>query len=142
LWSLSVSGAGTRIAYAAEDSSRLSDVWIVERSSKPQQLIHSDFGRRQQELGETRTISWETNGKTHYGTVRLPLNYRAGQRYPTIVEVYPEPDSASSVRKLFLLGNPFYDSVIWQAFSASGYAVFTPDIDTRVGTPMSDIAAN
>jgi dipeptidyl aminopeptidase/acylaminoacyl peptidase len=142
IWSLSVSGAGTRIAYAAEDSSRLSDVWTVERSSKPQQLIHSDFGRSQQELGETRTISWETNGKTHYGTVRLPLNYRAGQRYPTIVEVYPEPDSASSVRNLFLLGNPLYDSVIWQAFSASGYAVFTPDIDTRVGTPMSDIAAN
>jgi dipeptidyl aminopeptidase/acylaminoacyl peptidase len=142
IWSLSVSGAGTRIAYAAEDSSRLPDVWTSERGSKPQHLIHSDLGRHQQNLGETRTVSWKTNDKTHYGTVRLPMNYHAGQRYPTIVEVYPEPDSGSSVRNLFLLGNPFYDSIIWQAFSASGYAVFTPDIDTRVGTPMHDIAAN
>ena len=108
IWSLSVSDARTRIAYTGEDSSRLPVVWTGERGSKPEEFIHSDFGAGQQKLGETRGVSWKINGKTHYGTVRLPMNYHAGQRYPTIVEVYPEPDSGSSVRNLFLLGNRIF----------------------------------
>jgi dipeptidyl aminopeptidase/acylaminoacyl peptidase len=142
VWSLSVSNAGTHIAYRAEDSSHPPNVWVTDGGTEPHQLIHSDLGLDPQKLGDTKTISWETNGNTHYGTVRLPVNYDARQRYPTIVEVYPEAYSGSFVRNLFVRGIPFYDSVIWQALAASGYAVFIPDLDTRVGTPMQDIAAN
>src|SRR5207302_8571479 len=93
-----------------------------ERSTgQPHQLTHLDISEEQQKkVGETRSVSWEFNGKTLYGTIWLPANYREGQRCPTIVDVYPG-SQASGMRNVFR-GDPFSDDVVWQAFSARGYA--------------------
>ena len=139
--SLTISGAGTHIAYRAVDSSHPPNVWIWDRhAGEPRQLTDFGSGRQQQQkLGETKSLSWQFNGKTLYGTLWLPVNYQAGRRYPTIVEVYPAYQG-SAVRNLFR-GDPFGDSLIWQAFSASGYAVFWPDFNLRVGEGPHEIAA-
>ena len=138
---LNISAAGTHFAYLTVDSSHPANLWISERSTgKPHQLTHFDLSEEQQKkIGETRSVSWEFNGKTLYGTIWLPANYREGQRCPTIVDVYPG-SQASGMRNVFR-GDPFSDDLVWQAFSARGYAVFWPDFDLTVGEGPHEIAA-
>jgi dipeptidyl aminopeptidase/acylaminoacyl peptidase len=139
--SLSASGAGTHFAYVAVDSTDPGNVWISERGTgKARQLTHFDLSQAQREkIGERKSVSWEVNGRTLYGTIWLPTNYREGQRFPTIVEVYPG-DQGSGMKHYFD-GDPLAGDFSWQAFSANGYAVFWPDFPLRIGDGPHEIAA-
>ena len=139
--SLSASGAGTHFAYVAVDSTDPGNVWISERGTgKARQLTHFDLSQAQREkIGVRKSVSWEVNGRTLYGTIWLPTNYREGQRFPTIVEVYPG-DQGSGMKHYFD-GDPLAGDFSWQAFSANGYAVFWPDFPLRIGDGPHEIAA-
>lgn len=131
---------GARFAYLTIGSLRSVNVWASDRARKAHELTHFALRQEQrQKFGETRSISWEVDGKTRYGTVWLPSNYRDGQRYPTVVVVYPG-GQGSDAMSLFR-GNVFGDSLIWQAFSARGYVVFWPDFFLRVGDGPHEIGA-
>jgi dipeptidyl aminopeptidase/acylaminoacyl peptidase len=138
--SLSVSRAGGHAAYSAMDSSHPNNVWVSDRRGEAHQLTHFDPTKEQQEkIGETKSITWEYNGRTLYGTLWLPLNYRAGQRCPTIVDVYP--GSQGSGMRNYFRGDPLNGDLSWPAFSARGYAIFWPDFHLRVGDGPHEIAA-
>jgi dipeptidyl aminopeptidase/acylaminoacyl peptidase len=139
--SLSASGAGTRFAYMAVDSTDPGNVWVSERGTgKARQLTHFDLSQAQREkIGERKSVSWEVNGQKLYGTIWLPTNYREGQRFPTIVEVYP--GYQGSEMKHYFDGDPLAGDFSWQAFSANGYAVFWPDLPLRIGDGPHEIAA-
>lgn len=138
--SLSVSRAGTHAAYLAVDSSHPNNVWVNDERGEAHRLTHFDLTKEQQEkIGETKSVTWEYNGRTLHGTLWLPANYREGQRRPTILDVYPG-GQGSSMRNFFR-SDPFADDLIWPAFSARGYAVFWPDFFLRVGDGPHEIAA-
>ena len=135
----SVSRAGTHAAYLAVGSSHPTNVWISDRAGEAHRLTHFGLAQEQQEkIGKTKSITWEYDGKTLYGTLWLPVNYREGQRCPTIVDVYPG-GQGSGMRNYFR-GDPL-EELIWPAFSAKGYAVFWPDFHLRVGDGPHEIAA-
>ena len=71
-------------------------------------------------LGETKEITWRsTDGREVGGVLRLPVGYRAGQRYPLIVAIHGGPASAD-----LLSFNGGYNSPV---YAGDGYAVLMPN---------------
>jgi len=75
---------------------------------------------RDWQTGEQEVVRWRNAGGDEMeGVLIKPVGYRAGQRYPLIVDAYPK--LGNSFKGDPMLGN--------QTFAARGYAVFFPDGD-------------
>ncbi len=107
--------------------------WSQSDSSGPAIIHYLPFGKRSSykvadlnpqvrnwKTGTQEVVRWRNaSGDDMEGVLIKPVDYRAGQRYPLIVDAYPK------------LGNSFKGDPMWgnQALAARGYAVFFPDGD-------------
>jgi dienelactone hydrolase len=71
-----------------------------------------------------------TKGERLQGVLLLPANYREGERYPTVMDIY-EKHSHNANRYVVPTANGFNKSV----YAPNGYAVLMPDIKFRDNDP-------
>lgn len=121
-----VSADGCTVAYVAEDEAHPPEVWLADASFRERrQATHLHPHLDDVAMGRARLIAWwTTEGVEARGALLLPPDYRAGQRVPLIVSIYP--GSAPS-RDLHRWGN---GSAILhqQLLAAAGYAVLHADV--------------
>jgi dipeptidyl aminopeptidase/acylaminoacyl peptidase len=92
----------------------------VPTRSEWTQLTDVNPWTRELALGEASEFTWKsTDGREVGGVLVKPVGYRAGQRYPLIVQIHGGPASAD------LLG--FNDGYNSQVYAGDGYAVLLPN---------------
>lgn len=82
--------------------------------------VHGDFARRYR-LPQQRLLRWQAqDGTPIEGLLSLPLDYREGRRYPTVVHSHGGPRSSDQ-----------YGQFRWRTYipvlAAMGYAYFSPN---------------
>ena len=139
-YSFDVSSDGKTIVYVAERADRPAEIMIA-----PEQLTHSNRVTNlnpqvtRLALGGTKLVQWTgPQGEVLRGALLMPANYEPGKRFPLIVKVYGGSRLSFRLNRFGL--EPGIDNL--QLLATRGYAVLLPDTPLRVGTPMSDIAAD
>lgn len=81
---------------------------------------------RELALGEASELTWtSTDGREVSGVLIEPVGYRAGQRYPLVVQIHGGPGSADELEF-----NGGYNA---QVFAGDGYAVLMPNYRGSTG---------
>ena len=124
------------IFYSVQDISHPSDVWVADANfQNPRQLTRLNLGIETEPLGTSRLITWQTPfGKNLRGALLLPADYREGQRYPLITEVY----GGSFLSRQ---GNDFGTDGLGHSFllTKQGYVVFLPDTPMETNAPVQEL---
>lgn len=139
-YAVDVSADGKTIAFVAERADRPAELMIAS-----DQLTHSNRVTNlnpqvtRLALGGTKLVQWTgPQGDVLRGALLMPSNYEPGKRFPLIVKVYGGSRLSSRLNRFGL--EPGIDNV--QLLATRGYAVLLPDAPLRVGSPMSDVAAD
>jgi len=92
--SFSLSRDGNAIAYLSEALDAPADVWCLRAGDKPRKLTELNPQVGSLLLGRVREIEWKNrkDGKTIYGVLITPPDFRQGRRYPTVVQVHGGPE--------------------------------------------------
>jgi dipeptidyl aminopeptidase/acylaminoacyl peptidase len=115
---------GSTMVFTASDGNRPPDVYVASGGMKqPRRVTSVNPQLKQKELSKTELISYlDADGKKLNGVLYYPVNYQAGQKYPTVLIVYEQ----------------FFDDV-FSAFNsiltAKGYAVLQPSVEFETGFP-------
>jgi dipeptidyl aminopeptidase/acylaminoacyl peptidase len=134
------SGDGSLVVWSAEDAQHPPDLWGASGNlASARQLTHLNPQIEKLELGKSRVIEYRgIDGKPLRGALLLPAGYREGERVPLIVRPYPGPYTHSdAVNRFGLEGSTDISNM--QMFATRGYAVLSPEIPQRLGTPMRDL---
>jgi dipeptidyl aminopeptidase/acylaminoacyl peptidase len=101
---------------------------VISEPNAPARVIHDANPQiAQLALGEQRRITWKNkSGEEVDGVVILPPGYRSGERYPMIVDAYP-----NQARDRFRLSALVEDT--GQLMAAQGFVIFRPAIRTPHG---------
>jgi dipeptidyl aminopeptidase/acylaminoacyl peptidase len=101
LGGMSFSRDGKRVAYAASAPSHPFEVFVGEVSdadtggSKPKRLTKLNPQLDKVELGQQEIVRWKSvDGLDIEGVIVKPVGYRAGQRYPVVMQPHGGPESA------------------------------------------------
>jgi dipeptidyl aminopeptidase/acylaminoacyl peptidase len=143
LMNFDVAADGGHIVFIREDAAHAPDIWISDAELRaPVRVTHANTAFDDYVMGKNQLISWRTgDGRTLYGALLLPSDYRAGQRYPLIVYPYAGANRSRAVGSFGLnLGGAGTENM--QVFATRGYAVLLPDapLPWRVSAPMKEIA--
>ena len=117
-WPVSVSRTGV-LVWQQSDGSRIGSIF-VRHSGNDHSYLLVDLNPQVQtwELGKQEVVKWKNaRGEPKEGVLIKPAGYKAGIRYPLIVDGYPH------------MGNGFFGWAMLgnQAWASMGYAVFFPD---------------
>ncbi len=133
-----VSADGRTIAYANESGDAPAEVWALTIGESPRRLTHLHPQVSSWRLGKVKEISWKNkkDGQTLYGVLMTPPDYKAGQPYPTIVEVHGGPQWAWWSGWL----GSWHE---WaQLLASNGYVVFLPNPRGSTGQGWQFAEAN
>ena len=125
-WATDISGAfsrgGERFAAAWGDATRPRELWAGVVGGTARQLTSFNAGLASRSFGRTEAVSWTASDGTRIeGLLIYPLDYVAGQRYPTILHTHGGPTGAWNDH----LYAGWHD---WgQLLAANGYAVLLPN---------------
>jgi len=134
----SLSADGRAIAYEVQAVDRPSEVWAFRIGESPKRLTDLQPQAASWRLGAVKEISWKNqkDGQTIYGVLVTPPDYKAGQLYPTIVEVHGGPEWAWWSGWL----GSWHD---WaQLLASHGYVVFMPNPRGSTGQGWQFVEAN
>jgi dipeptidyl aminopeptidase/acylaminoacyl peptidase len=115
---------GSTMVFTAAEGNHPADVYAVSGDMKqPRRLTNVNPQFAQKEVSKTELISYlDADGKKLNGVLYYPVNYVAGQKYPTVLIVYEQ----------------FFDDV-FNSFNsiltANGYAVLQPSVEFETGFP-------
>ena len=133
--SFSMSKDGQKLAYTAETPEHPEEVY-VESQGHARMLTNSNPQVANWKLGTSEDLNWKSSkdGKTIFGVMLLPPEYKKGQRYKTIVHAHGGPEEA------WFSGfhGSWYD---WGVILAShGYVVLLPNPrgSDGQGTPFTE----
>jgi dipeptidyl aminopeptidase/acylaminoacyl peptidase len=133
-----VSSDGKQVVYMSQDAGHCPDLWVAGSDFQgARRFTNTNPELDSYVMGKSRLIEWHgiENRKTK-GALILPADYQTGKTYPLVVIVYAGNFPSNQVNDFeFGLISP-------QLLATRGYAVLLPDIPTRVGTTMQDIAAD
>jgi dipeptidyl aminopeptidase/acylaminoacyl peptidase len=132
-------GAGSLIAYVAEDAMHAPDLWISSADfHHPQQLTHLNPQFDLYAMGSARLIDWTSDdGDRLRGALLLPSGYQQGTKYPLLVYVYPM--NLSNEFTHFGFGE-YPGPLNLQLFATRGYAVLLPDVPAKPEYGVANIA--
>jgi len=140
LWTAAAERADV-VAYVAEDPEHDADIWIARDGfGQVRQLTHLNPRLERNHFGRPLLIDWRStdDGRRLQGAVLLPPDYRAGMRYPMIVNVYGGLMRSNSLYHFGLVGTGV-DNM--QILATRGFVVLVPDAPCRRGaTLMRDLA--
>jgi dipeptidyl aminopeptidase/acylaminoacyl peptidase len=115
---------GSTVVYTMSDGDRPADVYVADASFRNRRKL-TDLNPwiATKALPSSELIAYrDADGKLLHGVLRYPVNYRKGQSYPTIFEIYETFfDNGFNARAAFLANH--------------GYAVFHPSVNLVVGRP-------
>jgi dipeptidyl aminopeptidase/acylaminoacyl peptidase len=115
---------GSTMVFTAGEGNRPQDVYVASGDMKqPRRLTTVNPQLAQKELSKTALITYlDADGKKLNGVLYYPVNYQAGQKYPTVLIVYEQ----------------FFDDVFNtfnSILTANGYAVLQPSVEFETGFP-------
>jgi dipeptidyl aminopeptidase/acylaminoacyl peptidase len=120
----SLSRDGQRAAYARGSSNAPADVYVADLTGMGDGKKLTDMNPqvRNLEIGETEVFTWKsTDGTPVEGVLIKPVGYRAGQKYPLLVEAHGGPTGATNAAFKASWGSP------GQVWAGQGWAVFYPN---------------
>ena len=114
-----LSADGRRLVFIREDAHAAGDLWISNvDGSGAVRMTQQNPQLADLRLADSEVIHWKgADDWDIEGILVKPLDYRAGQRYPLIVEAHGGPHGRQSVGF-----NP-----MWQLFAAHGFVVIAPN---------------
>jgi dipeptidyl aminopeptidase/acylaminoacyl peptidase len=121
---LHLSKDGSTTALSIAEGNHVADVYVADASlGGMKRVVESNPQLAQKPIAKTELISYlDADGKTRYGVLNYPVNYKKGTRYPTVFIIYED----------------FFDDT-WDAManllSAHGYAVVKPSVGFEIGYP-------
>jgi dipeptidyl aminopeptidase/acylaminoacyl peptidase len=115
---------GSTVVYAMSDGDRPADIYVANADfTNRRKLTDLNPWIAARALPRSELVSYrDADGKMLYGVLRYPVNYRQGERYPTIFEIYETFFDNGFNARAALLAN-------------HGYAVFHPSVNLVVGRP-------
>lgn len=121
---LNLNSTGTTFGFVRQTSDTPPDAYIASVSNfAPVQITNVNADFKMPALGKTEVIRWKSkDGKEIEGLLTYPVNYQAGQRVPTILNVHGGP--AGVFVQSFIGGRGVYPLA---AFSSRGYAILRPN---------------
>ena len=128
------------LIFPSESAARPSDVWSIDlQTRKLMRLSNLNPQYGAASMGSVKQIEWiSLLGERLRGTLLLPSDYRAGERYPLVAWVYGgEMGSDRGNRFAFGWGSAFNP----QMWASRGYAVLYPDVPLHPGTPVDDLVS-
>jgi dipeptidyl aminopeptidase/acylaminoacyl peptidase len=131
--------AGGKIAYVSEDIGHPEDIWLLEGDYRaPRKISQINPVLEGVSMGSSRVVTWRgLDGQELRGALLLPANYRDGERFPLIVNVYGGSNRSEEVNR-FGFGSVGAENL--QILATRGYAVLLPDSPLASGTPMHQLA--
>ena len=130
----SISADGRNIAYLKGAGNAPRDVWILTQDQSPRKLtdIHPQVSSLR--LGKVKEVTWKSkkDGRTIYGVLITPPDFKPGQSYPTVVQVHGGPMGAWWTG---WLGGA-------QLLASNGYVVFLPNPRGSTGQGWQFAEAN
>jgi dipeptidyl aminopeptidase/acylaminoacyl peptidase len=119
---LSKNGAVALLSVA--DGNRPADIYVANASlGGIRRLTDANPWMRERQVGRTELLSYlDADGHKKYGVVYYPAGYTAGQRYPTVFNVYED----------------FFDDTFdatANVLTGAGYVVVKPSVDFDIGYP-------
>jgi dipeptidyl aminopeptidase/acylaminoacyl peptidase len=119
-WNIS----GGRQVMTMEDATRLDEVWtMAPGATAPVRITGvTDYLDRDFALPRQQRIEWKAaDGVTIEGILTYPIDYKAGTRYPLVVQLHggPEDSDKFGPGSIFLTYQP--------ALAANGYAMLRPN---------------
>jgi len=119
----SVDASGQTLAFIQEGPARPADVWTLRLTdTSGRQLTRLNPQAQEWALGKVETLRWKsTDGTEIEGLVVYPIDYQAGRRYPTILEVHGGPEGA--YMRGFLATHGTFPHI----YAASGYVTLLPN---------------
>jgi dipeptidyl aminopeptidase/acylaminoacyl peptidase len=132
------------LLFPSESADSPEQLWILDpQSLSARQISHFNSELSAFEFGSSRLIGWrDAAGRELRGALILPVRYRAGSRYPLIVDVYPNEPLSEAVNQFGGYGgwsNPLYNA---QLLTTRGFAVLEADSYAHAPTRMQDIASS
>ena len=121
---LRLSRDGSTAVLNVANGNRIADVYVADASlGNMRRVVDANPQLAQKPIAKTQLIKYhDADGKSRYGVVHLPTDYKEGTRYPTVFLIYEE----------------FFDDG-WDAvanlLAARGYAVVKPSVGFETGYP-------
>lgn len=119
----SQSADGRTIAFSMGSANAPSDVHVGDLTfASPRKLTDLNPQLRDIAMGETEIVTWKSSDGTPVeGILLKPVGYRAGQRYPLLVEAHGGPTGATNAAFKANWGSP------GQVWAGQGWAVLYPN---------------
>lgn len=124
LGGINLNSTGTTFGFVRQTSDTPPDAYIASAANfAPVQITNVNADFKMPALGKTEVIRWKSkDGKEIEGLLTYPVNYQAGQRVPTLLNVHGGP--AGVFVQSFIGGRGVYPLA---AFSSRGYAILRPN---------------
>jgi dipeptidyl aminopeptidase/acylaminoacyl peptidase len=131
--------AREKIVYVSEDVGHPEDIWLLEGDYRvPRRISKINSALEGVSMGSSRIVTWRgLEGEELRGALLLPANYKNGERFPLIVNVYGGSNRSDEVNR-FGFGSVGAENL--QILATRGYAVLLPDAPLASGTPMQQLA--
>jgi len=119
-----VAERGDVVVYAAAEGNRVPEWYAADGGlASPRQLTRAGASLGGKALGTTQLIRYrDADGRSRHGVVYLPASYKAGERYPTLFNVYEE------------FFDDTFDATV-NVLTANGYVVVKPSVGFEIGFP-------
>ena len=131
---------GRIVAYVSQEASVPPDVWVAGRDMRNEKrLTRLNPELEAYRMGRVQLLRWfDAHGRVQRGALLLPSNYRPGERYPLIVNMYPGSEWSNHAHTF---GVNTLSSVTdnLQMYVTRGYAVLVADATWDKKTPTSSL---
>jgi dipeptidyl aminopeptidase/acylaminoacyl peptidase len=141
---IDVSSNGRVIVFPRESADQTEQLWISDPELRsPRAITHLAPELEHYRFGRSRLISWHTaEGVQLHGALILPSDYRDGQRYPLVVEIYGGDSLSDGLNQFGGSNGTYAPSHNLQLLATRGFAVLSADSYTHAGATLRDIAAS
>lgn len=132
-------GTGT-LVFSSQSATHPLDIWALDLHTRQlKQISNLNPQYSAASLGKIRVIDWiSLLGERLHGSLLLPGEYRAGERYPLVVFVYGGINGSDMGNRFAFGWGSAFNPQMW---ASRGYAVLFPDVPLHPGTPVDDLVS-
>jgi dipeptidyl aminopeptidase/acylaminoacyl peptidase len=115
---------GRTFVFLSAESNRSADLFAADSQMKNvRRLTDTNPQLNTKRLSRTELVPYlDADGKKLYGVLYYPVDYEAGKKYPTVLNIYEQ-----------FFDDPFSPTV--NVLTSNGYAVMQPSVNLEIGFP-------